>query len=182
MVLNLTGFLCGNGSDDILTIVTRAFVDSGNHIRFSRPSYTLYQTLAEIQGAKCHVVDYQDDWSLGNDFTKHCDQLRLAFLANPNSPSGTVILPTEIAKVADALPCPLVVDEAYADFAEENCLSLVAENEKIMVTRTLSKSYALAGLRFGFLIAQPQVIAELTKVKDSYKLRCTLHCRCHGCH
>ncbi|NOY41353.1 MAG: histidinol-phosphate transaminase [Planctomycetes bacterium] len=160
--------LCGNGSDDILTIVTRAFVDTGNHVRFARPSYTLYQTLAEIQGAKCHIVDYQPDWSLGEDFALHCDHLRLAYLANPNSPSGTVILPDEVARIADALPCPLVVDEAYADFAETNCLSLVAENEKVMVARTLSKSYALAGLRFGFLVAQPQVIRELSKVKDSY--------------
>jgi histidinol-phosphate aminotransferase len=160
--------LCGNGSDDILTIVTRALVDSGNHVRFSQPSYTLYHTLAEIQGAKCHVVDYQADWSLGEEFTKHCDRLRLAFLANPNSPSGTLLPPEEVARVADALPCPLLVDEAYADFAETNCLELVAQNEKIMVSRTLSKSYALAGLRFGFLVAQPQVVSELGKVKDSY--------------
>lgn len=160
--------LCGNGSDDILTIVTRALVDSGDHIRYSQPSYTLYRTLAEIQGAKCHVVDYQADWSLGEDFTKHCDHLRLAFLANPNSPSGTASPPEEVARVADALPCPLLVDEAYADFAETNCLELVAQNEKVMVSRTLSKSYSLAGIRFGFLVAQPQVIRELGKVKDSY--------------
>ncbi len=160
--------LCGNGSDDLLTIVTRALVDSGDHVRFAQPSYTLYHTLAEIQGAKCHVVDYQPDWTLGEAFTKPCDQLRLAYLANPNSPSGTWIPPEEVARIADALPCPLLVDEAYADFAETNCLALVAQNKKIMVARTLSKSYALAGLRFGFLVAQPQVIRELAKVKDSY--------------
>jgi histidinol-phosphate aminotransferase len=74
----------------------------------------------------------------------------------------------QVAEIADALPCPLLVDEAYVDFADTNCLSLVAESEKIMVARTLSKSYALAGLRFGYLVAQPQVIHELRKVKDSY--------------
>ncbi len=94
--------------------------------------------------------------------------MRLAFLANPNSPSGTMVPPEKVAELADALPCPLLVDEAYVDFADTNCLSLVAENEKIMVARTLSKSYALAGLRFGYLVAQPQVIRELRKVKDSY--------------
>lgn len=160
--------LCGNGSDDILTIVTRALVDSGDHVRFSQPSYTLYRTLAEIQGAQCHIVDYQADWALGADFTKPCDQLRLAYLANPNSPSGTLVPPEEVLRIAEVLPCPLLVDEAYTDFAETNCLELVAQNEKIMVSRTLSKSYALAGLRFGFLIAQPQVISELNKVRDSY--------------
>ena len=160
--------LCGNGSDDILTIVTRALVNPGQHIRFPQPSYVLYKTLADIQGAKCHVVDYESDWSLSEEFTKHCDKLRLAYLANPNSPSGTVLPPDEVARIAAALPCPLLVDEAYADFAETNCLKLVEQNEKVMVSRTLSKSYALAGLRFGYLVAQPQMIAELAKVKDSY--------------
>ena len=160
--------LCGNGSDDLLTIVTRAFVEAGDHVRFPSPSYVLYRTLAEIQGAKADVVNFLPDWSLDEQFTKNCDKLRLASLANPNSPSGTVLAPEKVLQIADALPCPLLVDEAYGDFAEKNCLDLVAENEKILVARTLSKSYALAGLRFGFLVAQPQIITELTKVKDSY--------------
>ncbi len=71
-------------------------------------------------------------------------------------------------EIAERLPCPLLVDEAYVDFAETNCVRLVANNEKIMISRTLSKSYALAGLRFGLLIAQPQVVEQLVKVKDSY--------------
>lgn len=160
--------LCGNGSDDLLTIVTRAMVAPGDSIRFAQPSYVLYKTLAEIQGAKCDVVSYQPDWSLGDDFTEPSDSLRLAYLANPNSPSGTIIPPDEVARIADALPCPLLVDEAYGDFASVNCLDLVATSEKIMVSRTLSKSYSLAGLRFGYLVAQPQIIEQLAKVKDSY--------------
>jgi histidinol-phosphate aminotransferase len=160
--------LCGNGSDDILTIVTRAFVGTSDMIRFANPSYLLYRTLAEIQGAACDIVNYNADWSLPTEFGKANDWLRLVFLANPNSPSGTMIPPNQVAALADALPCPLLVDEAYGDFAEENCVSLVAGNEKVMIARTLSKSYALAGLRFGYLIAQPQVIRELVKVKDSY--------------
>ncbi|MAT70697.1 MAG: histidinol-phosphate transaminase [Planctomycetaceae bacterium] len=160
--------LCGNGSDDVLTILTRTFVDSGDHVRFPRPSYVLYDTLAAIQGAKCDVVDFTPEWTLTDRFTKHCDKLRLAFLANPNSPSGTVLPPAEVARIAAALPCPLVVDEAYVDFADSNCLSLVGDSDRVIVTRTLSKSYALAGLRFGFAVAQPQVIEQLAKVKDSY--------------
>ena len=160
--------LCGNGSDDILTIVTRAFVGPGETVRFANPSYLLYRTLAEIQDAKCDVVIYQDDWSLGDDFARPASGLKLAYLANPNSPSGTMLAPRRVAELAAPLPCPLLVDEAYVDFANSNCLSLVAENDKVMVSRTLSKSYALAGLRFGFLIAQPHVIRELVKVKDSY--------------
>jgi histidinol-phosphate aminotransferase len=160
--------LCGNGSDDILTIVTRSFVDSGDVIRFPRPSYVLYNTLASIQGAKSDVVDYQSDWSLGVRFVEDDPRLKLAFVANPNSPSGTVLSPAEVGRIAAALPCPLLVDEAYADFADTNCLPLVADNDRVMVARSLSKSYALAGLRFGYLVAQPHIVFELTKVKDSY--------------
>jgi histidinol-phosphate aminotransferase len=160
--------MCGNGSDDILTIVTRSFVAPGGLIRFPRPSYVLYNTLAAIQGAESETVDFESDWTLGERFTAADERLQLAFLPNPNSPTGTVIAPTEVAKLAAALPCPLIVDEAYADFAKTNCLGLVAENERVLVTRTLSKSYSLAGLRFGFVVAQPQVIEQLNKVKDSY--------------
>jgi histidinol-phosphate aminotransferase len=128
----------------------------------------LYETLAAIQGAKCDIVDYEPDWSLGDQFTRSPDRLRLAFLANPNSPSGTSLAPEVVAKLAAALPCPLLVDEAYADFANSNCLRLAADNERVLVSRSLSKSYGLAGLRFGYIVAQPHVIEQLIKVKDSY--------------
>jgi histidinol-phosphate aminotransferase len=160
--------LCGNGSDDLLTIITRAFVGEGDLIRFPRPSYILYGTLAAIQGARFETADFQADWSLGPDFAAPAERLKLAYLANPNSPSGTVVPPADVRRLADALPCPLLVDEAYADFADANCLALVADNDRVLVTRTLSKSYALAGLRFGYAVAQPHIIEQLTKVKDSY--------------
>ncbi len=160
--------LCGNGSDDILTIVTRAFVGTGDLLRLPYPSYILYKTLAQLQSAESEEIRFNDDWSLSNDFAAARPKLKLAFLANPNSPSGTFVPKQRVLELANELPCPLVVDEAYGDFAEANCIDLVAENEKIMVSRTLSKSYALAGLRFGFLIAQPQMIEQLIKVKDSY--------------
>lgn len=160
--------LCGNGSDDILTILTRAFVGEGELLRLPYPSYVLYRTLAQLQGAAFEEVKFNADFSLPNAFSAGADKLKLAFLPNPNSPSGTVVSPSDVSKIADRLACPLLVDEAYADFAEENCIELVKQNPAVMVSRTLSKSYALAGLRFGFLIAQPQVVAILQQVKDSY--------------
>lgn len=170
--------LCGNGSDDLLTILTRTFVGSGELLRLPYPSYILYRSLAEIQGAYSEQVSFDEDWSLPNTFfgdpSSNCSQyvasntLRLAFLPNPNSPSGTVIPKDRILEIAEKLPCPLVVDEAYADFAEENCVDLVEKCDKIIVCRTLSKSYALAGLRFGFLVAAPKFVEAMMKVKDSY--------------
>ena len=160
--------LCGNGSDDLLTIVTRTFAGEGDCVRYPYPSYILYRTLAQIQGAAVDETRFSDDWKLPPAFSVPAPKLRIAFLANPNSPSGTCLTPDQVRQVADALPCPLLIDEAYVDFAETNCVELVRDNEKILVSRSLSKSYALAGLRFGFVIARPPVIEQLAKVKDSY--------------
>jgi histidinol-phosphate aminotransferase len=160
--------LCGNGSDDILTIVTRSLVGAGQRLRLPYPSYILYKTLAQLQGAAAEEVPFERDWSMSDRFAAAKGDLKLVFLANPNSPSGTMLPPEQVLELAERLPCPLLVDEAYVDFADTNCLSLVERCDKIMVSRSLSKSYALAGLRFGFLIAQPHLIAEFAKMKDSY--------------
>ncbi|MBX7074511.1 MAG: histidinol-phosphate transaminase [Pirellulales bacterium] len=160
--------MAANGSDEILTIVTRAFVGEGQRIRLPFPSYILYKTLAEIQGAQSEEVHFRRDWTLGDDFSQAAADLRLVFLPNPNSPSGTVLSPARVLEIAQRLPCPLLVDEAYVDFAETSCLDLVKQTDKVLISRTFSKSYALAGLRFGFVVAQPHVIAGLVKLKDSY--------------
>ena len=160
--------LCGNGSDDILTVLTRAIVGAGQWLRLPYPSYILYKTLAEIQGAHSEQVPFQRDWTLSPEFGAARQDLQLVLIPNPNSPSGTMVRPEQLLELADRLTCPLLIDEAYVDFAETNCLDLVARNERIMVSRSLSKSYALAGLRFGFLVAQPRMIDQLVKVKDSY--------------
>ncbi len=133
--------LCGNGSDDILTIVTRSLVGAGQWLRLPYPSYILYQTLAQLQGAEAEEVHFEPDWSLSDEFAAPRDGLKLAFLPNPNSPSGTMLPPARVLELAERLPCPLLVDEAYADFADANCLSLVKQCDKIMVSRSLSKSY-----------------------------------------
>lgn len=160
--------LAGNGSDDILTILVRGFVDEGQKLRLPYPSYILYRTLADIQGAGWEQTHFENGWKLPAAFAKNDGDVRLVLLPNPNSPSGTFVSPDEVNQIANSLTCPLVVDEAYADFATSNCLELVQQNERVMVTRTLSKSYGLAGVRFGFLVAQPHIVAELAKIKDSY--------------
>ncbi len=159
--------LCGNGSDDLLTIVTRAFVDQGGTIISFQPGYLLYETLADIQGARFRAVPFTEEWGIPPEPALY-DGADLLFLANPNSPSGTVVSREVIAELAAKVSCPLVVDEAYADFAETSCADLVREYENLIVVRTLSKSYSLAGIRFGYLIAQPPVVHGLIRVKDSY--------------
>ena len=159
--------LAGNGSDDLLTILTRAYVGPGDLVAYPSPSYILYKTLAEIQDARFVELPFARDWSLAPSQLPETSA-KLAFLANPNSPSGTCLPPEAVARLAEACPCPLVVDEAYGDFAETSCIGLVASHPNVIVTRTLSKGYGLAGLRIGYLIASPEIVSVLEKVKDSY--------------
>ena len=159
--------LAGNGSDDLLTILTRSFVGPGDAVAFPTPSYILYRTLAEIQGARSVEIPFDAAWNLApGDFA--AARPRLAYIANPNSPSGTMLGADALGAIAGAIPCPLVVDEAYVNFADSDAVELVRTHANVIVLRTLSKGYSLAGLRLGYLIARPAVVAGLTKVKDSY--------------
>jgi histidinol-phosphate aminotransferase len=157
--------LVGNGSDDILTILTRAFVPEGGLIVSPTPSYSLYRSLAEIQGARFETVPFTDDWRLPEPWP--FPDANLTFLPNPNSPSGTVVRPADIERLLAQVGGPLVLDEAYADFAEWTGLSL-GLRPNLIVTRSFSKAYSLAGIRFGFAVAEPALVRELVKVKDSY--------------
>ena len=158
--------LIGNGSDDILTILTRTFVPEGGAIVSVTPSYLLYSTLADIQGATYAGVPFAPGWGLPDPWPM--PNANLTFVANPNSPSGTIVSNASLEKLAGQLRGPLVIDEAYADFSESNALELAQRLPNVIVTRTLSKSYSLAGLRFGFAVAAPELVREFDKVKDSY--------------
>ena len=159
--------LAGNGSDDLLTIITRAFAGPGDLVISPTPSYILYRTLAELQNARIVEIPFEADWSL--DPARFCvPEAKLAFIPNPNSPSGTAIPNARLAEIAGKLSCPLVIDEAYVDFADDHAIGLVRDYPNVIVTRSFSKGYGLAGLRLGYLIAQPEIVEGLTKVKDSY--------------
>jgi len=157
--------LMGNGSDDVLTYLTRTFVPEGGLIVSLTPSYLLYRTLAEIQGARFQSVPFTANWRLPSPWPIR--DAHLTLVANPNSPSGTMLDRAALETLAEEVNGPLVIDEAYVDFANDNALSLL-RRKNVVITRTMSKSYSLAGMRFGFVIGDAGVIRELIKVKDSY--------------
>ena len=159
--------LCGNGSDDILTIATRTFIPPGGAIAHPDPTYSLYPVLAQLQEARTVAVPWADGYALPIEALL-ATGANAIYLANPNAPTGTFVPPAKVAELASAFPGAVLVDEAYVDFADGHCMGLIAQHPNVMVSRSLSKSYALAGLRFGYAAAQPAVIAELMKVKDSY--------------
>jgi len=162
--------LAGNGSDELLAMLFRATLGRNDKVAYALPTYSLYDTLASIQEARVTRVP------LGANFALPLDKLgrqaaRLTIVCSPNSPCGTLAdhdaLDQLARKLADRL---LVIDEAYVDFAQGNALDLARRHENVVVLRTLSKSFSLAGMRLGLCFAHAGVITELQKVKDSYNL------------
>jgi histidinol-phosphate aminotransferase len=162
--------LAGNGSDELLAMIFRAALGPGDTVAYPVPTYSLYDTLASIQEARVLRLP------VGNDFSMPLDQLAqaraaLTIVCSPNSPSGILTPTSKLAKLARALRDRLlVIDEAYVDFASENAVSLLRRFPNVIILRTLSKSFSLAGMRLGLCFARPAVIEELMKVKDSYNL------------
>jgi histidinol-phosphate aminotransferase len=159
--------LAGNGSDEILAMAVRTYLGPGDIFAYPDPTYSLYPVLAEIGEVKVVTVPWAADWDLPIDALL-ATGARAIFFANPNAPTGTLVRTSRVRELAARFYGLLLVDEAYVDFAEENSLSLVREFANLVVCRTLSKGYGLAGLRFGYAIAAPAVVSEMNKVKDSY--------------
>jgi histidinol-phosphate aminotransferase len=159
--------LVGNGSDETLGMAMRTFLGPGDLLAYPQPTYSLYPVLAQINEVKIAEVPWEPNWRLPVDALV-ASGARAVFFANPNAPSGTLTPLPRMRELAARFPGLVLIDEAYADFAGENALSLVAEFSNVVVTRTLSKGYALAGLRLGFAVGSPGLISQMAKVKDSY--------------
>lgn len=166
---NLDQVLHGNGSDELLAMLSRAFVGEGDTIAYAYPTYVLYETLAHAQGSKIQTFDYPPDFALPRPLFG-C-KARIVFVASPNSPSGTIYSAAQLRELAGSLRDGiLVIDEAYAEFAGANNLALAKELDNVVVLRTFSKSHSLAGMRLGLLFANSGILEGLWKVKDSYNL------------
>ncbi|MCA9039532.1 MAG: histidinol-phosphate transaminase [Planctomycetaceae bacterium] len=163
--------LPANGSDENLTVLVRSFVDPGETISYAYPSYVLYESLAEIQGCPCERLLLNTDWSWDLERIRpQVEKTKLLFVPNPNSPSGTLWDNETLVKLIPPKGV-LVLDQAYGDFCsmpDKGALLKGEHGSRIVITRTLSKSYSLAGIRFGFAVAHPELISGMRKVKDSY--------------
>jgi histidinol-phosphate aminotransferase len=159
--------LAGNGSDEILAMLMRAFVGPGDVLAYPHPTYSLYPVLAEMGEVKVVEVPWGPSWSLPAQALIDTGA-RAIFFANPNAPSGTAVSVADVQALAARFGGVLLVDEAYVDFAERDCLELVKSCPNLVISRTFSKGYSLAGLRFGYAVAAPAIIDAMAKVKDSY--------------
>lgn len=160
--------IIGNGSDNILDLITRCFAgDPG--AAHTVPSYSLYPVVAGMSGKDLIDVAFERSMKLDVEAVKEANA-PVFFLTNPNAPTGVAFPLVEIKAILQATDGLLVVDEAYVDFGGESAVSLLGEYENLVVVRTFSKSYSLAGMRVGFALASPAIIDVLDRVRDAYNL------------
>jgi histidinol-phosphate aminotransferase len=176
--------IVGNGSDELLALATRAFVEpetacppnppSRAVVQFFAPSYTLYPVLAEIAGARPNPVPLAADFALPTlaqlkagrwDF-----QAALTFITTPNAPTGRGCAAADLEKLCRAQRGVVVLDEAYVDFARENAMALALRHRHVLVARTFSKAYSLCFQRIGYFVGHEDLIAALQKIRDSYNV------------
>ena len=159
--------IVGNGSDEVLALCTRAFVEDDGSIGWFDPSYSLYPVLTDIRAVESRPVALTDDfkWAMPEGY-----ETDLFFITNPNAPTSLEHSKTRIEAFARKFDGVVVVDEAYGAFGAESCVDLVGRLDNVLVARTLSKSHGLAGIRFGYLIGPVDLIGALYKIKDSYNV------------
>ncbi len=158
----------GNGSDEVLALCIRAFVerDTGS-VSYFDPSYSLYPVLADIEDVQQLPVDLDENfgWQMPENH-----EASLFFLTNPNAPTSLTFDKSQIREFISNFNGVVLVDEAYADFADFNCMDFAKEFENCIVSRTLSKSFSLAGIRLGYCVGPVELIGAMYKIKDSYNI------------
>ena len=157
--------ICTNGGDDLLTLCFRAFCDAGRPVAYAQPTYSLYPVLAQIQD--CEPIEIQRDADGSLDELARINA-PLTIVCNPNAPTCEMLSIDSLAQLAEKLTGVLLIDEAYVDFADDNAIRLIKDFDNVIILRSMSKGYSLAGLRFGFGVAQKPLIDGLMRIKDSY--------------
>ena len=162
--------IVGNGSDDILNLCVRCFSDKTKPVGFYEPSYSLYKVLASLNGSKTCRVSFKDEmFQIDPDSIIQKDT-NIFFITTPHAPSGRTYENSIFSAILEKYSGILVLDEAYADFAKNNALELLDRSSRLIITRTLSKSYSLAGLRVGYGVSSKEIISVLNQAREVYNI------------
>ncbi|MDW5299943.1 MAG: histidinol-phosphate transaminase [Sedimentibacter sp.] len=166
--------MVGNGSSEIINTVINAYCDKGDKVMSFAPSFSMYQTYCDLCGAEYVGIEYE------KDYTQNIDKLiaaanennsKIVILCNPNNPTGLLSTREEVLKLLNNVKNSLVIlDEAYVDFSENSVIDLIDEYENLVIMRTMSKAFGLAGLRVGAMIANEETINYIWKVKAPYNI------------
>ena len=166
-----------NGGDELLRLALATYVEPGEAVAIAPPTYSLYKVLIRLHGARPVELPLTGDWRIPEGFADALNRAgaRLAFFVNPHAPSGRLFDREEVTAIAAGFEGVLLVDEAYVDFVDPahgyDLVPAVREHSNLIILRTLSKGYSLAGLRFGYgLGPAPLLEPMLTKTKDSYNV------------
>ena len=172
--------LITHAGDEALRLAITTFVEPGGTLGTTDPSYSLYPVLAKIQGANIHALELEEDWSIPKNFSANMREhnAQLTCIVNPHAPSGHLTPLANLETIAQNISGVLLIDEAYVDFIDpestystSSTKALINARENVLVLRTFSKGYSLAGLRLGYLLGDPQLIKPmLEKTRDSYNV------------
>ena len=163
--------IAGNGSDDLLTMCFRAFTSPEHPVAVFDPSYSLYPVLAAMQGAPVIKIALDmPNFTYPEDGALRAENANMLVITRPNAPTGTLCPKELVKKFCREFDGIVLIDEAYGDFAADNCMDLVTEFDNVIVMRTFSKSCSMAGVRLGYAVSNPVIIEGLMKLKDSYNV------------
>lgn len=163
---------CGNGSDEVLSFVFYTFFSSNAPLVMPEFTYSFYPVYCGFYGIPMEKIPLKNDWTLDTEKMLSAAEKNSSpiIFANPNAPTGIAMSRKEVEKLLAEIPSSriLVVDEAYADFGEESCLPLLKDYNNLVIVRTFSKSFSLAGMRIGFIVASPELVKSVFTVKNSF--------------
>lgn len=159
----------GCGSDDVLDSAMRAFAEPGDRIAFPDPTFPAIPIFALMNALVPTPVPLTPEYDVDAGEILAA-AARITYLCSPNNPTGTVLSRHSVERIVDSASGIVIIDEAYAEFAEQNSLDLLSRSNRVLITRTMSKAFGLAGLRVGYAVGSPDLVAEVEKSRGPYKV------------
>ncbi len=170
--INCNQVIVGNGSDEVLSMLIDTFINPGDRVLAAAPTFSMYQFFAELAGAKYHNFLLADNEFTYQSMIEKIEKIdpKIIFLCSPNNPTGELLSEDVILKLIDNYKGILVIDEAYAEFSGFSLLEHVNKHNNLVVTRTFSKAFGLAGIRLGYLVGNQDLVQEVSKVVKPYNI------------
>jgi len=169
----IENILVGNGSSELIELVMKTYLDYNESVVSFCPTFTMYEIFTKIYSGKYYEMELDDKFKLDVDkFVKFINKnnAKIVLISNPNNPTGTLIDRKNLIKIISCSNAIVVVDEAYIEFADESMKDEISNYENLIVLRTFSKAFSLAGIRLGYMFAQKEIIKQINNIKSPYNV------------
>jgi histidinol-phosphate aminotransferase len=167
--VDVARIVTGCGSDDILDSAIRAFAEPGDRLAFCAPTFAMIPIFARLNGVEAVTLPVTASWDIDADALARADA-RIIYVCSPNNPTGTVASRASLERLIANTSGIIILDEAYAEFADDSRIDLATVSDRVLVVRTMSKAFGLAGLRVGYAVGTPALAAEVEKSRGPYKV------------